>query len=105
MPTKPSQNSGSFENMELNLSDIKKNQSQIDSEDIHLRLKEEVESGKYKTYLEALTAFVTEQNIDLNDIAMESYITPSLRGIIYNEARRANMLVEKPLKHEIADFF
>ena len=97
-----SQSSGE---LDLDLGSIKRNTAQIDSEAIHLRLKNEVESGKYKTYLEALTAFVIEQNIDLNDIAAESYITPSLRGILYNEARRANMLVYRPLKHEIADFF
>lgn len=98
----PSQNSGE---MDLDLGSIKRNVAQIDSEAIHLRLKDEVESGKYKTYLEALTAFVIEQNVDLNDIATEAYITPSLRGILYNEARRANMLNDRPLKHEIADFF
>lgn len=102
MPTMPSQNSGE---MDLDLGSIKRNVAQIDSEAIHLRLKEEVESGKYKTYLEALTNFVVEQNIDLNDIATEAYITPSLRGILYNEARRMNMLVDRPLKHEIVDFF
>lgn len=91
--------------MDLDLGSIKRNVAQIDSEAIHLRLKNEVESGKYKTYLEALTAFVIEQNVDLNDIATEAYITPSLRGILYNEARRANMLNDRPLKHEIADFF
>lgn len=91
--------------MDLDLGNIKRNTAQIDSEAIHLRLKNEVESGKYKTYIEALTAFVIEQNIDLNDIAADAYITPSLRGILYNEARRANMLVDRPLKHEIVDFF
>jgi len=100
----PSQNR-EYDAADLDLNGIRRNQTQIDSEAIHLRLKEEVESGKYKTYIEALTAFVIEQNIDLNDIAMETYITPSLRGILYNEARRANMLVDKPLKHEIVDFF
>ena len=49
--------------------------------------------------------FIKEQNIDLNDLAMDMYMTPALKGIIYNEACKKNMLVEKPLKNDIDDFF
>jgi len=89
----------------ISLNDIRKNADQIDAETIHLRLKEEVESGKFDSYIDAFINFIKEQNIDLNDIAMDMYMTPALKGLIYNEACKRNMLVEKPLKNDIEDFF
>lgn len=87
------------------LNDIKKNAAQIDSENIHIRLKHEVESGMFDSYIDAFINYITEQNIDLNDIATSTYITPALKGIIYNEAIKRNMLKERPLKNDIEDFF
>ena len=89
----------------MSLNDIKKNADQIDAETIHLRLKNEVDSGQFECYMDAFINFIKEQNIDLNDIAMDMYMTPALKGIIYNEACKKNMLVEKPLKNDIEDFF
>lgn len=89
----------------MSLNDIKKLAEQIDAESIHLRLKNEIDAGKYDSYIDAFINFIREQNIDLNDIAMDMYMTPALKGIIYNEACKRNMLTEKPLKNDIEDFF
>lgn len=89
----------------LSLNEIKKNADQIDSETIHLKLKEDVDSGKFDNYIDAFIDYIKEQNIDLNDIAMNMYMTPALKGILYNEACKRNLLTEKPLKNDIEDFF
>ena len=92
--------------MNYNLSEIQKNAEILDSEALHLYLLNKVDSGEYDTCLEALTAYVEENDIDLDTPSvMKKYISPALYGILYKEAMSKSMLKDESLSISLDDFF
>lgn len=94
------------ESINYNLSEIQKNAEILDSEALHLYLIQKIESGEYDTCLEALTAYVEENDIDIESQAvMKKYISPSLMGILYKEAQDKSLLVDQGLPVSVDEFF
>lgn len=88
------------------LADIQKNAEILDSEALHLYLLQKVESGEYDTFLEALSDYAEESDIDLDNPAMiKKYISPALYGILYKEAMEKSMLKDAALQVSVDDFF
>jgi hypothetical protein len=89
-----------------NLSEIQKNADMVDAEDLHLFLLEQVRSGKYDTFFEALSEYVQEYDLDLdNQVQIRRYITPTLKGILYKEAQERSLLKDECVRLSVEDFF
>lgn len=92
--------------MNFNLTDIQKNAEILDSEALHLYLLSKVESGEFDSFMEALSAYVEETDIDLdNPSIMKKYISPALYGILYKEAMEKSMLKDTAHQMSVDDFF
>ena len=89
-----------------NLSEIQKNADMVDAEELHLYLIEQVKSGKFDTFFEALADYVQTYDLDLdNAVQIRRYITPTLKGILYREAHERAMLKEECVRLSVEDFF
>ena len=89
-----------------NLSEIQKNADTVDAEELHLYLLEQVKSGKYDTFFEALVAYMEEYDLDLDDAAqIRKYITPTLKGILYREAQQRSLLKDECVRMSVEDLF
>lgn len=92
--------------MNYNLSEIQKHAEVLDSEALHMMILNQVRDGKYETCMEALAAYVEENDIELNTpSAVKKLISPSLHGILYKEAVEKSMLTDKKFAMSLDDFF
>lgn len=89
--------------MELNLSEIQKNSEMVDRDELHNIIYQKVNSGEYDTYLEALSAYIEENDVDEKSI--KHMVSPTLVGILYQEAMEKNMLVDSSSHKSIEEFF
>lgn len=67
---------------------------EADMEELHRYIVEQVQSGAYETHLEAIAAYMEQNDIDMQQIAQ--LISPAMKGIIYNEAVNKNMVSPFP---------
>lgn len=61
-------------------------------EDFHFAITRPVEAGKYDSYIESLTQYVTDNNIDID--AIKALLSPKLKVLLHDEG--VTMRVIKP---------
>ena len=94
------------ETVSYNLSEIQKNSDMVDAEELHLYLLEQVKSGRYETFFEALVEYVQEYDLDLdNAVQIKRYISPTLKDILYKEAYEKSLLTDEYVNLSVEDFF
>lgn len=83
--------------------EIQKNKEMLDSEELHMFLIQQVESGEYETCLEALAEYVEKNDID--DELIKKMISPYLKGILYKEAIDRSLIRQRSKSLDIDTFF
>ena len=88
------------------LSEIKKNADIVDAEELHLYLLNQVKSGAFDTFFDALVHYVQEYDLDIDDPKkIKQCLTPTLKDILYREARQRSLLKDERIDMSVEDFF
>lgn len=85
------------------LSEIKHHAQDIDADQLHLYLIEQVKSGKHDTCLDAFVEYVEENDVNLEKI--NKYISQPLKAILYKEAVERNLIKNSQKSLSLEDFF